>query len=199
VRLDVVNKLEEFLQECRLAKETQILHMVTANVADALGPWRREQEIAAIVEDARRALPYTAQGLSWSPTEWDLKARQAAFAAIAQLKENSASLEQIRTAARVAVRTVVEEYETHQQAEKTAKQKSQFLDHWFLHFELTDYVGRLLHENAIELEPGETLQNVVSGLEIAARKHLHQQLTGAETREEVLKLLREFVRAQFKL
>lgn len=199
VRLDVVSKLEDFLQECHLTKEMQILRMVTATVADALAPWRREQEIAAIIEDARQSLPYMARGFPWSPTEWDLKARQAAFAAIAELRDNSASLEQIRTAARIAVRAVVEEYEAHQRAEKTAKQKNQFLDHWFLYFELSGYVRQLLDGEAIELEPGETLQNVVSSLETDARKYLDQHLIGAETREEVLKLLRELVRAEFKL
>jgi hypothetical protein len=199
VRLEVMSKLKEFLRECHLPTEMQMLRMVTATVMDALAPWQREEQIAAIVEDARQSLPYTARGLSWSPTEWDLRAKQAAFATIAELRDNSAGLEQIRTAAKVAVGTVVQEYEAHQQAEKTAKQKSQFLDHWFLNFGLSGYVRQLIHRDAIELEPGEQFQDVVSGLETDARKYLDQHLTGAETREEVLKLLREFVRAGFKL
>jgi len=199
VRLEVVSKLEDFLKECRLTKEAHILRMVTAIAADALAPWQREKAIAAIIEDARKLLPYTARGLSWCPTKWDLKAKQAAFAAIAELRDSSPGLEQIRTAARVAIRTVVEEYETYQQAEKAATRKAQVLDHWFLFFDLSGYVRQLLDGDAIELEPGEKVQDVVSSLETDARKYLDQRLTGAETREEVLKLLREFVRAQFKL
>jgi excisionase family DNA binding protein len=199
VRLDVVSKVEDFLQECQLTKESQIRRVLADIVADALAPWQREKAIAAIIEDARKLLPFMARGLSWSPTEWDLKAKQAAFNAIANLKDNSAGLEQIRTAARVAVRTIVEEYESHQRAANTAKQKAQFLDHWFLFLQLSEYVRQLLDGEAVEFEPGETIQDVVSSLEIDARKYLDQHLTGTETREEVLKLLREFVRAEFKL
>lgn len=199
VRLDVVTKVEDFLQECQLPKEPQIRRMVADIVADALAPWQRDKEIGAIIEDTRKLLPYTARGLPWSPTGWDLKARQAAFAAIEELRHNSASLDQIRTAARVAVRTVVEEYETCLQAEKAATRKAQILDHWFLFFELSGYVRQLLDGDAIELEAGETLQDVVGSIETDARNYLHQHLTGAETREDVLKLLREFVRAEFKL
>ena len=199
VRLEVVSKAEDFLQECQLTKEPQIRRMVADTVANALAPWQREKAIAEIIEDARKLLPYTARGLPWSPTTWDLKARQAAFAAIAEFRHNSASLDQIRTAARVAVRTVVEEYETCLQTEKAAMQKAHFLGHLFLSLELSGYVRQLLDGEAIELEAGETLQDVVGSLETDARKYLDQHLTGAESREEVLKLLREFVRAQFKL
>ncbi|MFZ0361769.1 MAG: helix-turn-helix domain-containing protein [Terriglobales bacterium] len=198
VQRDVVRKVEEFLQECKVTQEMQILRLVTATVADALSPWQREQEITTIVEEARQMLPYMARGVSGSPTVWDLKAKQAAFGSIAEL-EDSGSLEQVRTAARLAVQTVVEKYEAHELAEKTERQKAQLLDHWFLSCELTDFLGRLLHEDAIELDAGERLQDVVDGLKPATRRYLDQQLTGAETREEVLKLLREFVRAEFKL
>jgi hypothetical protein len=195
----VVSKAETFLQDCHLTKEPQIRRMLADIVADALAPWQRERAIAEIVEDARKLLPYTARGLSWSPTSWDLKARQAAFAAIEELSHNSASLDQIRTAARVAVRTVIAEYETCLQTEKAAMQKSQFLSHWFLSIELSAYVRQLLDGEAIELEVGETSQDVVRSLEVETRKHLEQRLTGSETREEVLKLLREFVRTRFDL
>ena len=51
-----------------------------ATVADALAPWQREQEIAAIIEDVLvKCSLITARGLSWSPTVWDLKAKQAAL------------------------------------------------------------------------------------------------------------------------
>ena len=136
--------------------------------------------------------------MSWSPTEWDLRARQASFAAIAELRD-SGSLEQIRTAARLAVKGVLEQYRAQERADQTARQKAEFLDNWFLRVELTDFVGRLLHEDAIELDTGERLQDVVDNLKPATRKYLDRQLTGSETREEVLKLLREFVRAEFKL
>ena len=156
----------------------------SATVADALAPWQREQEIAAIIEDVRQMLPFTARGLSWSPTVWDLKAKQAAFTSIVELRD-SGSLEQIRTAARLAVKDVLEQYQDHERAEKTARRKAQFLDNWFLCVELTDFVGRLLHEDAIELDAGERLEDVVDSLKAATRKYLDQQLTGSETREEV--------------
>ncbi len=198
VRLDVVSKVEELLQECHLTQETQILRLVTATVADVLAPWQREQDITAIIEEACATLPFAAQGLSWSPTEWDLKARQACFGAIAELRD-SGRLEQIRTAARLAVKGVLEQYQAQERAEKTARQKAQFLDNWFLRVELTDFIGRLLHEGAIELDAGERLQDVVDSLKPSTRRYLDRQLTGSEAREEVLKLLREFVRAKFKL
>ena len=198
LRLEVVNTLTEFLQECHLKEARTIAQVAAATVADVLAPWRREQDIAAVIEDASTALPLAAQGLSWSPTEWDLRARQASFAAIAELRD-SGSLEQIRTAARLAVKGVLEQYRAQERADQTARQKAEFLDNWFLRVELTDFVGRLLHEDAIELDTGERLQDVVDNLKPATRKYLDRQLTGSETREEVLKLLREFVRAEFKL
>src|ERR1022692_3036471 len=87
VRLDVVSKVEDFLQECQLTKEPQIRRMVADIVADALAPWQRDQEIAAIIEDTRRMLPYAARGSPWSPTVWEVKAKQAAFVAIAVLAD----------------------------------------------------------------------------------------------------------------
>ena len=198
LRLEVVNTLTAFLQECHLSEAQTIARIAVAKVADVLAPWQREQDIAAIIEEARAALPFAAQGLSWSPTEWDLRARQGCFEAIAELRD-SARLEQIRTAARLAVQGVLEQYQEHERAEKTARLKAQFLDNWFLRVELSDFVGRLLHEDAIELEAGERLEDVVDSLKPATRKYLDQQLTGSETREEALKLLREFVRAEFEL
>lgn len=198
-RLEVTEQLTAFLQDCRLQQRELISQMVSATVGNVLAPWRREREIAAIVEEAGKTLPFMARGFfPGSGTEWDLKARQAAFSAITEVRETG-SLEQIRTAARVAVRAVVEEYEATEQAEKTAREKAQFLDHWFLHFQLSGYVRQLIDQEAIELEPGETVGDVADGLETAVRKHLGQRLTGTETRAEVLKLLREFVRAEFKL
>jgi hypothetical protein len=93
----------------------------------------------------------------------------------------------------------LEQYQEHERAEKTARRKAQFLDNWFLCVELTDFVGRLLHEDAIELDACERLQDVVDSLKPATRKYMDRQLTGSETREEALKLLREFVRAEFEL
>jgi len=198
LRLEVVNTLTAFLQECHLSEAQTIARIAVAKVADVLAPWQREQDIAAVIEEVCAALPSAAQGLSWSPTEWDLRARQGCFEAIAELRD-SARLEQIRTAARLAVQGVLEQYQEHERAEKTARLKAQFLDNWFLRVELSDFVGRLLHEDAIELEAGERLEDVVDSLKPATRKYLDQQLTGSETREEALKLLREFVRAEFEL
>jgi len=198
LRLEAVNALTAFLQECKLKEAQTIAQIAAATVADVLAPWQREQDTTAIIEEACAALPFAAQGLSWSPSEWDLKARQACFGAIAELRD-SRRLEQIRTAARLAVKGVLEQYHDHERAEQTARQKAQFLDNWFLCVELTDFVGRLLHEDAIELDAGERLQDVVDSLKPVARKYLDRQVTGSETREEVLKLLREFVRAEFEL
>lgn len=198
LRLEVTEQLTAYLQDCRLQQRDLISQMVKATVADVLAPWQREQEISAIVEDACKTLPSSACGFSWSPSEWDLKAKQAVFAAIADLRD-CAALEQIRTAANLAIKPVVEEYEAWQHAEKLRRHKAEFLDHWFLYIELSDYVHRLLREGVIELEGGETAPDVVRGLEPAARRHLDQRLTGTETREEVLKVLREFVRAEFRL
>ena len=165
LRLEVVNTLTAFLQECHLSEAQTIARIAVAKVADVLAPWQREQDIAAVIEEVCAALPSAAQGLSWSPTEWDLKARQACFVAVAELRDS----------------------------------KAQFLDNWFLCVELTDFVGRLLHEDAIELDACERLQDVVDSLKPATRKYMDRQLTGSETREEALKLMREFVRAEFEL
>jgi excisionase family DNA binding protein len=198
LRLEVVTRLKDFLQDCQLP-ELQVLQMVNATVADVLAPWNRDQEIAVIVKEACKALPAAAQGLPWSPTEWDLKAKQAVFRAIADLEDELCSLEQIRTAVRVAVRAVVDEYEAHRQAERKSQQKGSFLDHWLLYSELTQYVRELLREDTIELEPGERFEDVITGLETDSRKYLDQHLSGTETRDEFRKLLHEFVRAEFNL
>ncbi len=198
LRLQITEHLTAFLQDCRLQQRELILQMVRATVSNVLVPWRREQDIAAIIEEAHKMLPCTGRGFSWSPTGWDLKAKQAAMSAIAGLGE-SASLSQIRTAAILAVKPVLAEYEAEQRAEKLAHEKAQYLDHWFLRLELSSYVRQLLRDEAIELERGETVGDVASGLETGVRKHLDQHLTGTETRTEVLVLLRGFVRGEFKL
>jgi len=43
------------------------------------------------------------------------------------------------------------------------------------------FVGRLLHEDAIELDACERLQDVVDSLKPATRKYMDRQLTGSET------------------
>jgi hypothetical protein len=144
LRLEVTEQLTAFLQDCRLQQRELISQMLTATVADVLAPWWREQEIAAIVEETCKLLPYTARGFSWSPTEWDLKAKQAALSAIADL-EDASGLEQIRTAAKLAVKPVVVEYEAQQRKEKLAQQKASWIT-GFLCFELSSYVRQLLSE-----------------------------------------------------
>ena len=192
-RLDGASKLKDFLQECHPTNEMQLLRMVTATVSEALAPWRREQEVAAILEDARQLLPYAARE-EW----WELKAKQAALSAIDDLGD-SASMEQIRTAAILAIKPVVVEYEAQQRAERVERQKANYLDHWFLYFQLSSYVHHLLTHEVIELEAGETNDDVVSALEPVARRHLNQHLTGMETRSEVLALLHDSVREEFNL
>jgi excisionase family DNA binding protein len=198
LRREVMNELTRLLSDCQISEREIIAQMVSSAVAETLAPWRREQQVEKIIQDACSILPCVARGLSWCPTEWDLKALEAAFAETSGLTE-SASMEQIRTAARLAVKRVANEYVAYEQRERLLRQKSQSLGHWFLYLELSTYVRQLLDREAIELERGETLQDVVSSLEAHARKYLDDRLTGAESKEEVLKLLREFVRSGFEL
>lgn len=85
---------------------------------------QRAQEIEMALDEARKQLPYSAQGtyspsgdFEDCPSKWDIRARHAAADAIRQLG-NDASFSEIRTVAIQAGKRVVQEYRHHQACER---------------------------------------------------------------------------------
>jgi uncharacterized protein YbdZ (MbtH family) len=98
--------------------------LVLAAVDKALAPWQRGKEIEKAFDEARKQLPYSAQGtysltgnFEDRPSEWDIRARQAAADAIRQLG-NDAPFSEIRALAIQAGKRVAQEYKHHQACER---------------------------------------------------------------------------------
>jgi hypothetical protein len=91
--------------------EAIVQRLVDSVFERAMAPWRRRQNILRAAEEARDTLPCALKGFSWSPTEWDIKARQLAAKAIEQGLGPDASYDEMRTVAKKAVKSIVAEYE----------------------------------------------------------------------------------------
>lgn len=93
--------------------------LVDAGVEQVLGPWRRRREIEQIIQDAADQLPCQARNYC-EPTQWQIRATQAARAAIHQLDQD-ASLPEIEAAARQAVELIAKEFQGRKAAEADAE------------------------------------------------------------------------------
>src|SRR5262249_12255763 len=113
---NLTEQLVELMLEVALPKTSATQSLVDAAIEKALKPWRRRKEIENAIQEAADSLPPQAKGFSWSPSEWDIRARQAAAEAIGKLRDG-ATPEEMKAAARQAVQTIIREFE-HQQLSK---------------------------------------------------------------------------------
>ncbi len=94
--------------------------LVQSEIDKVAQPWERKKQIANAVEEAADSLPYEIKGWPWRPSEWDIRAREAAAKAIGELRSGATSPE-MRTVGIQAVKGVVAQYE----AQKTAQQDAE--------------------------------------------------------------------------
>jgi hypothetical protein len=97
--------------------DPELRSVVDGVVAKVLKPWRRREEIKRVIEEARDTLPSRLQGFSWSPTEWDIRARDAAAKAISSARPD-VSFEELKTIAVAAVRPLIAEHEHRERCAK---------------------------------------------------------------------------------
>jgi excisionase family DNA binding protein len=110
VKLEVPSLVREALQKTNPTQPDSLTRrLVDAAVERVLNPWRRRKEVEEIIEKAADHLPFSAR--SWpKPTEWQIRAQQAARRAVEELSENATSRE-IEQATRLAVEAVGRQFE----------------------------------------------------------------------------------------
>ena len=97
-----------------------IQRIVESLVARALAPWLHEQDIMAVLIEARdRMLPAGARGSGGQISPWQSRVIWAAAAGIRELRDDASS-EEIRSAARLAVAKVAAEFAHAQACQKMA-------------------------------------------------------------------------------
>jgi hypothetical protein len=94
-----------------------------AAVEQALYPWRRSKEAEKAADESLDQLPLFAKGSWGEVSEWELRAKAEALAAIAALPE-TATFQQMSAAARAVGKRVAKEYE-HNEAQARAARESQ--------------------------------------------------------------------------
>jgi hypothetical protein len=107
--VDVQHAVRQSLSEMYEYADDVVAAAVRATVEKALTPWRRAQAAATAANEARNQLSFFARGYGGTPSEWELRATESAKAAIAKLPE-TATLEQMISAARTAGKSVYDEY-----------------------------------------------------------------------------------------
>lgn len=118
--LEVPGHVEEALRKTNTNQPDVVVErLVRAAVETALEPWRHLKKIDQAVEHAINQLPYGARGWS-TPTEWQLRATQAAHQAIRKLGEH-ASTSEIDAAACQAVLSIVREFQHLEQCKEIVK------------------------------------------------------------------------------
>lgn len=90
--------------------------LVNAAIEKVTRPWRRQKEIESAIATAVDRLPWQAKSLT-RPTEWQLRATQAAREAARQLGDQ-ASLAEVEEAARQAVERVSQEFQHRQTCQR---------------------------------------------------------------------------------
>jgi hypothetical protein len=173
--------------------------LVHAAIDKALRPWQRRKGIEQAVQSARKELPVVVRTLSdyFEPTEWEVRAMQAAREAIAELPAD-ASYEEMRAAAVQAGKQIATHYEGEQaQARAQVQAEREKLDREsmkrFLVSLGADSVSgylRKLHSDGDIFE--EDLERA-SELESLVRKALERKLTGVEGIDTAQRFARELV------
>ena len=196
--LDVRAAVEEALANLTPDQpETVVRPIALAAVLKALKPWKHQKEIQQAIQEARKELPALAQGF-FEPSEWELRAMQAAREAIAKLPAD-ASLAEIRAAAVQVGKQVATEYEAEQararaeqERQRRESMKSFLLSVGVRH--VAPYLAKLQVDGAIW---DEDLARKPE-LETAVRETLEQKLSGDESFDDAQGLAREVIDAQLE-
>ncbi|MGH6878112.1 MAG: hypothetical protein ACREHV_12175 [Rhizomicrobium sp.] len=98
--------------------------------AKALGPWRRRKEIAEAIAEGENVLTWQARSIC-DPTEWQIRYRAAADAAIRALPGDAAA-SQLRAAAQGQARKLTAEFEHIQAEERHRRACKAFSERVFL-------------------------------------------------------------------
>jgi excisionase family DNA binding protein len=167
--------------------------LVDAEVQLVVGRWRREQEIEAVLIEARdRLLPYEARGSYGELSDWQVHAVRSVAAAIGELPDD-ATIEEIRAAAKQAVARVAAEFHESKAAQEDAQMRERIIQ-WARLPELSDD-GRELARTAIadamaELPQGtprhkleQARDAVLSALNVAIAQR-RQELANEAAREQ---------------
>lgn len=137
-----------------------IREVVASAVERGLHSWRRRKTVEDAIEKAEDCLPFWAKSFS-RPTEWQTKVRHMARENIARLPE-SASLEEIRTAAIGAGHAVARQYEESQAAEEKKQDREAEQEkrarkvRWGL-AHVSSYLRQLEEDDEFEFEERERL------------------------------------------
>jgi hypothetical protein len=127
VEREIHEQVQAALDEIRLGEPDIVVErVVDATVAKVLKPWRRRQNIAEAIEDARRSLPSGMRYSSLEPTAWESQASQAAAKALEDVRPD-APYDEMRAAAREAVMAVIAAFEldrAEQRAKREAEERS---------------------------------------------------------------------------
>jgi excisionase family DNA binding protein len=131
VEEEIHDQVQAALEKVRLGEPAVVpQRVVDAIVAKVLKPWRRSQDIARAIEDARQSLPFEMRGYPWEPSTWVSQACQAAAQALEGVRPDAAYSE-MRALTREAAKGVIAAFESHQAvvatatAEQRAKGKSE--------------------------------------------------------------------------
>ena len=145
VPYDARNEVEEEIHEqilaaleaVRLSEPCNVVQrVVDAAVARVLRPWKRRKEINRAIEDARNSLPWEMKGIC-TPTIWDIQARKAAATALEDVRPD-ASYDEIRAAARDAVKMVVGAFNAQQASHADLELRQSVIQRIALPRELTE-------------------------------------------------------------
>lgn len=107
--LPVQHAVRQTLSEMYGQADDVIAAAVRATVENVLRPWRRAQAAAAAANEARNQLSWLARGYGGTSSEWEIRAKEYADAAIPKLPE-TATPEQMVSAARAAGKSEDAEY-----------------------------------------------------------------------------------------
>lgn len=156
MQLAVHEAVEATLSKLALGREQPqgvVQRVVVAAVHEALELWKRKKEVQRAVEEARKQLPALAQYF-FEPTEWEIRAMQAAREAIAKLPAD-VSLAEMRAAAIEAGDRVRAEYEASKAAEQQRQTCQRLADSvYFLDGTLAeDQAGRKAVKEALDKLP----------------------------------------------
>jgi len=100
---------------------------ISGAIAKALAPWRSRKEIEQAIEGAESSLPARARSL-WSPgTEWQIRFRAAADAAIRALPAD-VPIGQVRAAVHAEARKIATEFERGEAEERHRQTRSDVLE-----------------------------------------------------------------------
>jgi hypothetical protein len=125
IQLDIRGLVADALTKLTPEQPRSVIEPLVLSAIDrALAPWQCRQEIEKALVEARKQLPYSAQGtypltgnFEDRPSKWDIRARQAAADAIRKLG-NNAPFSEIQALAIEAGRRVAQEYKHHQACER---------------------------------------------------------------------------------